>query len=326
MPTKIFPLSFLTFSRLFAVMAVLLFAAPVVFAQDEKDDDVIKVETNLVVLNAVVTDSGGKYVSNLKETDFKVFEDGKPQEISTFSAESTPFAAVVLLDTSGSMETRLALGRAAAIRFLDGLRGEDVAAVYNFDSKVQLVQEFSPSRDLSPVAYDLKAKGMTVLNDAVVQAAKDLAERPEKRRAIIVLSDGANTAGNATQEKALKAALAVNATIYTVDMSALDFAPQGGTITSGSSNARMERMKSVNALKSFAEKSGGRFVPVAGGQELRDAFKQIVEELGVQYTIGYQPTNTNQDGKWRAIEVKISKPSLQVRARKGYNAPKAAKR
>lgn len=309
---KTFPLCFRQIFFLFAAVLIIS-ALPFVSAAQDDDDDVIKVDTNLVVINAVVTDAQGNNVSGLRQKDFQIFEDGKAQTIDIFGAEETPFAAVVLMDTSGSMETRMAVARSAAIKFLDGLRGEDIAAVYNFDSKVKLVQEFSASRDLSPMAYELKADGWTVLNDAIIEAAQILSKREERRRAIIVLSDGADTKSKASQDKALKAALAANAIIYTIDMSALD----GGY--------SKERTQSIGALKNFAEKSGGRFVSVAGGAEMRDAFKQIVTELGAQYTIGYQPVNTTPDGKWRAIEVKLnnSNTTLKVRARKGYNAPKS---
>ena len=303
------------FRHLFFLLAAALIFSTLPFvseAQDKQDDEVIKVDTNLVVLNAVVTDAKGDYVGGLRQKDFQILEDGQPQTINTFGAESTPFAAVVLIDTSGSMESRMSVARAAAIKFLDGLREEDVAAVYNFDSKVKLVQEFSGSRDLAPTGYDLKADGMTVLNDAVIEAAKTLSQREEKRRAIIVLSDGADTQSKASQAKALQAALAAGATIYTVDMSAFDERDK----------YTLARKQSIGALKAFAEKSGGRFVAVSGGAEMRDAFKQIVEELNVQYTIGYQPTNTARDGRYRTIEVKLARPTLSIRTRKGYNAPK----
>jgi Ca-activated chloride channel family protein len=319
------------FRRPFIFLAAILFLQTAVVAQNKTDDedDVIKVDTNLVVLNVAVTDSKGNSVTGLKRTDFKLFDNGVEQDItsldSIFTAEEAPFAAVVLLDTSGSMEARIALARSAGIKFLENLRSKDSAAVYNFDSEINQIQEFSSSRDLHPTAFGLKGKGMTVLNDAVIEAAKALADREESRRAIVVLSDGADTLSKASQAKALKAALAVNAVIYTVDMSAIDFGPGGATMTSGSSNARMERLKSVNALKAFAEKSGGRFVPVAGGEALREAFRQIAQELGTVYTIGYEPKNLAPDGKWHTIEVKVARPGTTVRSRKGYNAPRKPK-
>jgi VWFA-related protein len=208
------------------------------------------------------------------------------------------------------MEERLSLARSAAIRFLDGLRDEDVAAVYNFDSKVERVQEFSGGRDLAPMAFGIRAGGMTTLNDAIVEAAKVLAERPEKRKAIVILSDGMDTFSKASANKAVESALAVGASIYAVDMASLDIG--GGTSS----------RQSALSLKNFAEKTGGRFVSTPGGPALRDAFSSIAEELGHQYTIAYRPENHVRDGKWRTLEVRSSKDDLVVRTRKGYRAPK----
>ena len=276
-----------------------------------QDDDVVRVNTDLVVLNITVTDAAGQYVPGLKLADFKVFEDGNEipaQLISSFSVHEAPFASVVLLDTSTSMEVRLSLARSAAIRFLDRLRDEDVAAVYKFDSKVERVQDFSGGRDLAPMAFGLRAKGLTRLNDAIVDAVKALAERPEVRKAIVILSDGMDTSSKVTSDKAIESALGIGATIYAVDMSASG---------NGSNN-----QQSAAILKAFAEKSGGRFVGTPGGPALRDAFASIADELGHQYTLAYRPLNQTRDGKWRKLEVKVSRPELVVRTRKAYRAPK----
>ena len=277
-----------------------------------QDDDVVRVNTDLVVLNDTVTDKSGQYVKALKASDFKVYEDGvevPANMIASFSVQESPYAAVVLLDSSGSMEARFSLARSAAIRFLDGLRDEDVAAVYRFDSKVEKVQEFSGGRDLAPIAYAIHAKGMTTLNDAIVEASKTLADRPEVRKAIVILSDGMDTYSKASSEKAVESALAVGASIFAVDMSALEIA--------GTSNRQ-----SAAQLKGFADKTGGRFVATPGGPALRDAFTGIADELGHQYTISYRPLNRKHDGKWRAIEVKPARPELTVRTRKGYRGAK----
>lgn len=272
----------------------------------------VRVNTDLVVLNVTVTDKAGQYVPGLKLADFTVYEDGKPvttQSVSSFSMHESPFASVVLLDTSGSMEKRLSLARSAAIQFLDKLRQEDVAAVYKFDSKVEQVQEFSSGRDLAPMVYGVKADGLTTLNDAIVDAAKALAAREEKRKAIIVLSDGMDTHSKASASKAVESALAVGATIYAVDMSTED-------------NGFVRKHQNAAMLKSFTEKSGGRFVATPGGQALRDAFAGIADELGHQYTIAYRPLNPARDGKWRKLDVKLSREDLVVRTRKAYRAPK----
>jgi len=288
-------------------LSALLFAN-FAFAQD--DDEPVRVESALVVVNATITDAKGKPVLGLKKDQFQIFEDGILQKLDFFEAEKTPFAAVILLDSSGSMEQRVSLARSAAIQFLDRLRIDDVTAIYNFDSKISLVQDFSNSRDIYEGIFDIKANGMTVLNDAIYKAAQELEKRPEKRRAIIVLSDGADTQSGRSADKVLKAALAVNATIYTVDMSSLE---SGNT---------QNRLQNQGVLKNFAEKSGGKYIATPGGTAMREAFKNIVEELGIQYTLGYQPTNTAKDGKWRTIELKTAKAGLNIRTRKGYNAPK----
>lgn len=291
----------------FLAAILLIFANLSVFTQD--GDDTITVESTIVVLNATITDQNGQAVSGLKQSQFKIFEDGKEQAIEFFAAEQTPFAAVILIDSSGSMETRMSMARSAAINFLEGLRADDNTAIYNFDYKVSLIQDFSNSRDITERIFDMKANGMTVLNDAVYEAAQILSKRPEKRRAIIVISDGADTKSKYSADKALKAAIAANATLYTVDMSAID------------TNAR-ERMQNQSVLKNFAEKSGGKFVAAAGGMALREAFKEIVAELSSQYTLTYSPTNKAMDGKWRSIEIRVSRPNLNIRTRKGYNAAK----
>jgi Ca-activated chloride channel family protein len=278
-----------------------------VHAQDQ-DDEIIRVNTDLVLVNVTIIDAQGKFVGGLKRSDFTLLENGQPQTLFSFSTEETPFAAAVLLDTSGSMEKRLSLGRSAAIRFLDGLRNEDVASIYRFDASVDRLQDFSSGRDLPPRAYSLQPGPLTLLNDAVLRAAEDLSKRPEKRRAVIVLSDGGENGSNASSSKALARALGVGATIYAVNMSVMDG----------------ERdLRGAGVLRNYAEKSGGLYIPTPGGQELRDSFATILAELGHQYTLAYRSSNRARDGKWRAIEVKVPRPDVTVRARKGYNAPKS---
>ena len=297
------------YRRYLPLLLLLIISAPGT-SRAQVDDDVVRVNTELVVLNITVTDKAGQYVPGLKLSDFTIYEDGKqiPAElIASFGLHESPFASVVLLDTSGSMESRLSIARSAAIRFLDRLREEDVAAVYKFDFKVERVQQFSNSRDLAPMAFGLSARGRTALNDAIFNGAKALAERPEKRKAIVVLSDGVDTSSHVSADKALESALAIGATIYTVDMSPSD---------------TRQTAQSAMMLKHFAERSGGRFVATPGGPMLRDAFANIADELGHQYTLAYRPLNRKRDGKWRKLEVELSKKDLIVRTRKAYRAPK----
>jgi Ca-activated chloride channel family protein len=295
----------------FILLTVFFLSFPfIISAQTGNDDeDVINVESSLVILNATITNDQGEVVNNLKKENFSIFEDGVEQEVSFFETKETPFAAIVLIDTSGSMEMRVSMARSATIKFLEGIRSDDNVAIYNFDSRVSLVQDFSNLKDLTPQVFDLKSNGWTVLNDAVFQSAVELQKRPEKRKAIIVLSDGADTRSHRTSGKALKAALNANVTIYTVDMSGIN---TGGK----------RRQQNRKVLKQFADKTGGKFLSTPGGREMRDAFEQIVKDLGIQYTLGYYPINTNKDGKWREIELKIKNHNYLVRTRQGYNSPK----
>ncbi len=290
-------------------ISFIVFSAITAISAQTDEEEIIKVESSLVVLNTTITDENGDPVNSLNEGSFEIFEDGVKQKVAFFEAHETPFAAVILIDTSGSMETRVSMARAATIKFLSGLRADDTAAIYNFDSKVSMVQDFSNLRDLTPQVFNLKAYGWTVLNDAVYEAAKKLETREEKRKAIIVLSDGADTRSGRSASKALKAALKANVTIYSVDMSAIN---TGGK----------RRMQNQGVLRKFARKTGGKFVKTPGGIEMRSAFENIVKDLGVQYTIGYYPQNTKKDGKWRKIEVRVPDQNLNIRTREGYNAPK----
>jgi len=153
---------------------------------------------------------------------------------------------------------------------------------------------------------------MTVINDAIVKGAQELAKRAEKRKGIILLTDGMDTKSRYSPDKALNAALAAGATLFTVDMSQRMTNPQEENL----------RISGIGRLKKFAEKTGGRFISTSGGAGLREAFKSIVKEMGNQYTLGYQPINTAADGKFRTIELKVSDPKAQVRTRQGYNVLK----
>jgi len=137
--------------------------------------------------------------------------------------------------------------------------------------------------------------------------ALDLGKREEKRRAILVLSDGGENSSRASSDKALDNALQAGATIYAINMG-----EQGS----------VRDLAASGILRNFASKTGGRYVDSPGGQALRDAFAEIAQELGHQYTIAYRPTNHTHDGKWHNIDVKLSRTDVTVRTRKGYKAPK----
>jgi Ca-activated chloride channel homolog len=272
----------------------------------------ISVETNLVVLNVTVTDANDRYVSGLKPEDFKIFEDNNPQKISSFGLEETPFAAAIMLDISGSMEEKITLTRASCTYFVDRLREGDTFSIYSFGGyKVTMYQDFTDIREIPDKLWDLRTRGATPLYDAIVTAADALIKRAEKRRAILIVSDGADTNSRASIDQALHRAIAAHAAIYGVDMSDSSVFRDAPRNNTGS-----------EVLKMMAAKTGGRFFRVPGGSQLRDAFVETVEELRNQYTLTYASSNERFDGRWRSLEVRVARPELNIRTRQGYYARK----
>ncbi len=276
-----------------------------------EEEQVLRVGTTQIVLNAIVTDGLDTHVTGLKAEQFNLSEDQTPQKIISFGMEQVPFVAAILLDLSGSMGNKMSLARAACARFADGIRVGDSIAIYSFSKdKVKLMQDFSEVKDVDPIVWDTDPDGETPLYDAVVTASEALGKRQEQRRAILLISDGADTRSKATFEQAIRAASLANVMIYAVDMSEAAFG-RGPVKDSGS-----------QTLKEFSLKTGGRFFPSPGGSKLRDAFVEAVDELRNQYTLVYEPTNDKQDGKWRTIELTAKNPTLKVRTRQGYYAAK----
>ncbi|MGH9833979.1 MAG: VWA domain-containing protein, partial [Blastocatellia bacterium] len=261
--------------------------------------------------NVSVTDPLENYISGLKAEDFKVFEDKAQQKIVSFGFEETPFAVVILLDTSGSMGRKLTLARAACGNFVDRIRDGDVFSIYSFGGfKVKTLQDFTEVRDVPDAVWDLRPDGETPLYDGIVKAAEALSKRPELRRAILVVSDGVDTKSGASLDDAVRKVTDAAASVYTIDLS----------------DAAVYRVaprdNGAEVMKMLAVKTGGRFFRTPGGSELRDAFTSTVEELRRQYTITYESANDKFDGRWRAIEVRVAKPNLNIRSRQGYYARK----
>ena len=276
------------------------------------DENTLGVETSIVVVNATIRNQNRQYVPGLTRQNFTILEDNIRQEILSFNDEVNPFAGVILLDVSGSMENKLSLVRAACAAFVDRLGEGDSFAIYSFgDSKVRLLQDFTLIRDIPDAVWDLRAKGMTTLYDAIVTAADALDRRPEQRRAILVVSDGADTQSRASLDQATRRAVEAQLIVYAIDLSD----GGAGPINSGAA-----------VLKSLTSRTGGRLFTSPGGSRLREAFDQTIDELRHQYTLTYAPTNDRKDGRWRTIEVRIDRPGLDIRTREGYWARRAAKR
>lgn len=277
----------------------------------ESDQGVIKFDTTVVVLNVTVTDIGERFVRGLKAKDFKILEDQAPQRISSFSVEEMPFAAAILLDTSGSMERKMSIARAACSRFIDGTRLGDVVGIYGFGgTKVTKLQDFTEVKNVDFAVWDTDASGMTPLYDGIVKASEELAKREERRRVILLLSDGADTSSKASYDEALRRTANAEVSVYAVDLSDAALYKTGA------------RDLGAEIMRTLSQKTGGRFFKTPGGSQLGDAFSQTIDELRNQYTITYETTNEKRDGKWRAIQTTVAFPGLSVRTRQGYYAAK----
>ncbi len=319
-------------------------------AQKSADDNqTIRVAVEMVSLPVVVTDRDGKRITDLKKEDFKVFEDGVPQQIAGFAATDEPISVALLLDTSGSTEQKLAMIQNEAIVFVNNLHPDDSVAIMSFASDVNLLEDFSIDRDKN--AYGIKetrAGGWTVLYEAVWLALEDVLKPVKERKALVLFTDGVDTASRKVSEKeTLEQAKETYATIYSVyyntepDMYTRGVQPTvggyplpgGGYPYPGSTRppiyspggpgtTRGEYMQGRSYLQKLAEYSGGVVVDALEMRDIGAAFERIAKELGSQYSIGYYPSNSAHDGKFRKVEVKVTRPGLIARTKRGYNAPK----
>jgi len=271
----------------------------------------------LVSLNVTVTE-GARYLTDLTQDDFSVFEDGVKQDVTFFNATHLPIALALLLDTSASMDTKLPTAQEAAIGFAKRLRQQDLAEVIDFDSRVVVLQNFTNSAsDLEAAIRRTSAGGSTSMYNAVYIALKDLkkvmARNVEeiRRQAIVVLSDGEDTSSLLPFEEVLDLAKRSETAIYTIGLREND---------STSSGSRLFR-EAEFVLRQLSQETGGRaFFPNHVG-DLSGVYGQISDELSSQYTVGYTSKNNRRDGAWRRVVVRVNRPSTIARTKQGYFGP-----
>jgi len=271
----------------------------------------------LVSLNVTVSDPSGRFVTDLDQSAFEVFEDGVRQEITFFSRSNQPIALSLLLDTSASMEDKMQTAQQAAINFARRLRAQDLAQVIDFDSRVTIAQPFTTSTgDLEVAIRRTAAGGSTALYNAVYIALKELkkiqaADTEEiRRQAIVVLSDGEDTSSLVNFEEVLELAKRSETAIYTI-----------GLRGRGPERVRGAFNESDFVLRQLAQETGGRAFFAQSVHELSGIYEQIAEELSSQYTIGYTSKNPKRDGAWRRIVVRVTAPNATARTKQGYYGP-----
>jgi Ca-activated chloride channel family protein len=279
--------------------------------------DTIKLSTEQVVVNVTVKDAKGKYVTGLDQQAFALLEDGKAQEIAKFLGEDAPLAVAVVIDTSGStLDKDMDRIVKSVLDLANRLHPDDVLAIYAFgDGGVQQIRDYASSiRDLKPLLKQLKGKGDTPLYDAVLRATADLRQREERRRAMILISDGADTTSQKTLHEAGRETFLAGVSIYSVDL----------VNTKGEARRSPERQAGATALRQLAEETGGRYITATGGffttsrGQLKKIFTDLIDEWHKQYTMIYEPANARRAGRWRTIRVTMEQADLSARTRLGY--------
>jgi Ca-activated chloride channel homolog len=275
---------------------------------------VFRAGVDLVTFGVTVTDRRGQLLTDLTRDDFQVVEDGRPQTLEYFAAPAatgngTALANLhpgLLLDTSGSMEQDLALARTAAIRFLNLLpQSEDITLV-DFDAEVRVTRY--PQRDFPRMVERIrgrKADGQTALYDALgvyLDGASGQAGRP----VLVIYSDGVDSRSELSFQEAVNLLKASHATVYAI-----------GLIENSGSARADARMR----LQMIADTTGGTALFPTSARDLEAFYGRILGEIEAQYQLGYASSNPVADGRWRRVEVKITRPGAKVRTRKGYFAP-----
>ena len=298
------------------VAAVAITALPDGSARGQEQPQVFRAGVEVVSLNVTVSDNLGRYVTDLEQTDFSVFEDGAKQELTYFNKSNLPIALSLLIDSSASMEQRMEHAQEAAIGFARTIRAQDLAQVVDFDSRVEIKLGFTNSIDnLEKAIRSTSPGGSTALHNAVYISLKELAKvkakNPEevRRQAIVVLSDGEDTSSLVSFEEVLELAKRSETAIYTIGLQ-----PRETTALRGFREAEF-------VLRQLAQETGGRSFFANRVEDLKGVYGQIADELSSQYSMGYAPKNPRRDGAFRRIVVQVNRPNTTARTKRGYYGP-----
>jgi Ca-activated chloride channel family protein len=277
------------------------------------------VEIEVINLTVSVTDSRSRYVTDLKDDDFAVFEDGIRQELSIFRHEDIPISLVLVLDTSASMDEKLSTAQQAAIRFTRTLRPQDNAQVMQFNDRTTVLQEFTPEHEkLQEAIKRTEASGPTALHNALYVALKDLTRQKKanelRRRAIVLLSDGEDTASLVNDEQVLELARKTEIAIYAISLRPSRVPERN----------RQQFSQAMHLLTALSRETGGQVFFPNSLSELDTVYDRIAEELRTQYSLGYVSSNLRRDGKWRRVVVRApTREGLTIRHKIGYYAPRS---
>lgn len=312
-----------------------------IFVVSAQVDDPIRIDTSIVRLNVGVVDARGRPVTDLTQTNFEIFEDGVKQQINRFEPTNAPFSLVLMLDMSGSTLGFRQVLKQSAARFIDALSANDRVAIIEFYDKVELRNDFTSDRGTLIHSIEVSnGRGKTQLYKALNVALDKLAGEKNRRKAIIVLTDGVDTPvkdidralleplkdeqvataikpeSSDILNRVLNRADAQGVTIYPLAL------PTGDPDKLADPTPRQIAMFKAarERLKIVADRTGGQLNTINRLEEMGRLYAQVAADLRTLYTIEYQPANDKRDGKWRAIRIDVRNPDLISRTRQGYFA------
>jgi VWFA-related protein len=328
------------------IFAVLISLIAPAGAQQEKerkrtpqDDEPIKLNTTLVQVPVVVSERGGRYVSDLTKDEFTIFEDGIKQNIDLFGSVEEPFSVALLLDSSGSTEAALDQIKSAAMAFIGNLRPHDRVMVVSFNDSVEVLSELTnDTNKLASAVRSIKSGEFTQVYEAVYTAVWERLHDLPGRKAVIVFTDGIDTASSEiTEEDTLDAVIeSEDIIVYPIRYATREdverrletrLRSSGNSTSSEAINSKLEQSKreldrsyrtADEYLQQLADMSGGIVERADRLGDLKSALGRIAEELRHQYLLGYYPTNRKKDDQSRKITVRVTRPGVVVRARPAY--------
>ena len=308
--------------RIGLIAVVLLLVAPAWYAEDKQKEPsapTIKVDVDLVLVTATVTDPQNRYVTGLSSEHFQIWEDKVEQKIDYFSSEDTAISLGMVFDISGSMEEGLSAARDAAVTFLKRGSPEDEYFLVEFSDRARVAEDFTS--DIARLQNHLifsPAKGRTALLYALYLALAKVKEGRNPRKAVLMITDGEDNHSRYSFSDVKEFAREQDVQLYAI-----------GIVEGGYVDYRRLRMESLgrSLIEELTGLTGGRAFFPDSLYELEDICARIALELSNQYVLGYASTNAAKDGRWRKIHVKVNPPKgfprLTVRAKAGYYAPSA---
>jgi Ca-activated chloride channel family protein len=297
------------------------------------EDMTVKLNTSLVSVPVIVTDRDGKFIPNLSERSFTLYEENVRQSIDNFSSVEVPFNVALILDTSGSTRFKLEDMQEAALSFIDQLRDQDRVMIVSFDNQVYIDSEFTSDRKkLRKAVLQTRTGGATRLYDSIDLVLTERLAKITGRKAIVLFTDGVDTGSKlATAPSTIDLVEESGALVYGIQYDTKEdvrrgsvSTAQGGrpaTIQIPTSGASEEEYRRADRyMRDIVDRSGARLYKADLLGDVKQAFRSIADELRHQYMISYYPSNDKRDGSYRRIRVVVDQSNAAVRARKGYRA------